>query len=97
MTRFEWDQAKEKINLQRHRLSFAVAARVFADPFAMCEQGIENGELRWKTLGIADGYLLLLVVHTVRFDEDGVEVIRIISARRADPQHRKHYEQNRPL
>jgi hypothetical protein len=52
MTRFEWDPAKEKSNLQRHRLSFTTAARVFTDPFAMCEQGIENGELRWKTIGL---------------------------------------------
>jgi len=31
--RFEWDPAKEKPNLIKHRVSFADAARVFADPF----------------------------------------------------------------
>jgi uncharacterized DUF497 family protein len=50
----------------------------------------------WKTIGSADGYVLLLVVHTVHFDDGGTEVIRIISARRADPQHRKRYEQHCP-
>jgi len=37
--------------------------------------------------------LLLLVAHTVYDAEDGTEVIRIISARRADPTERKRYEQ----
>lgn len=72
-----------------------MATRIFADPFAMVEQDrIENGECRWQTLGIVDGYLLLLVAHTIRDDEDGIEVIRIISARRAEPKERKRYEQN---
>ena len=77
----------------RHQLE--VAAHVFADPFALSAQDrIENGERRWKTIGIADGYLVLVVAHTVQDDEDGSEVIRIISARRADPKERKRYEQN---
>ena len=93
--RFEWDVAKAQSNLQKHRVSFEIASRVFADPFALVEQDrIENGERRWQTLGASDGYLLLLVAHTVRDDEDGTEVIRIVSARRAEPKERKRYEQN---
>ena len=97
-TRFEWDQAKAESNLGKHHVSFETATRVFADPFALVEQDrIENGEHRWQTLGVVDGYLLLLVAHTVRNDEDGIEVIRLISARRADPKERKRYEQNDSL
>jgi hypothetical protein len=49
---------------------------------AVAEQdSIENGEPRWQTLGVVDG----------------TEVIRIISARRAEPKERKHYEQNYSL
>lgn len=93
-TRFEWDAAKAQSNLNKHRVSFEVAARVFADPFAVVLQDrIEHGELRWQTLGLVDGYLLLLVAHTVRDDEDGTELIRIISARRAERKERKRYEQ----
>ena len=40
---------------------------------------------------------LLLVAHTVWDDTGGVEVIRIISARRAEPKERRRYEQNRSL
>ena len=65
----------------------------------MVEQDrIENGERRWQTLGMVDGCLLmLLVAHTVQDDGDGTEVIRIISARRAEPKERKRYEQNGSL
>ena len=94
-TRFEWARAKAESNLRKHRVSFETATRVFADPFAVIGQDrIENGEHRWQTLGVVDGYLLLLVAHTVRDDEDGTEVIRIISARRAEPKERKRYEKN---
>ena len=55
---------------------------------------IENGEARWQTIGIVEGFLVLLVAHTVNEDEDGTEVIRIISARRADRKERKSYEQS---
>jgi len=94
--RFEWDKAKAESNLRKHSVSFEIATRVFADLFAVVKQDrIENGEHRWQTLGLVDGYLLILVAHTVRDDEDGTEVIRIISARRAEPKERKRYEQER--
>ncbi|MCB1777134.1 MAG: BrnT family toxin [Candidatus Competibacteraceae bacterium] len=97
-TRFEWDSAKAERNLKKHHVSFETATRVFADPFALVQQDrIENGEYRWQTLGIVDGYLLLLIAHTVWSDEDGTEVIRIISARRAEPKERRCYEQNSSL
>lgn len=94
--RFEWDKAKAESNLRKHSVSFEIATRVFADLFAVVKQDrIENGEHRWQTLGLVDGYLLILVAHTVRVDADGTEVIRIISARRAEPKERKRYEQER--
>ncbi|MEG0044418.1 MAG: BrnT family toxin [Comamonas sp.] len=94
MTSFEWDAAKASTNLQKHQVSFDTALRVFADPFAITNQDrIENGEQRWQTLGTVEGYLLLLVAHTVRDDEGGKEIVRIISARRADKKERKLYEQ----
>ena len=60
-----------------------MAARAFADPFALTvHDRIENGEQRWQTIGIVDGHLVLLVAHTVGEDDDGAEVVCIISARR---------------
>jgi uncharacterized DUF497 family protein len=92
-TRFEWDHAKAASNLRKHGVSFQTAVRVFADPYALMERDWgEDGEERWRTLGVVDDVLLLLVAHTVRH-EDGSEVIRIISARRADRRERRRYEE----
>lgn len=90
---FEWDETKAGANVRKHGISFEIAARVFADPLAVSNQDrIESGEHRWQTVGMVDGHLLVLVAHAVRHDND-TEVIRIISARRANKQERKHYEQ----
>ncbi len=51
-----------------------------------------NGELRWQTIGMVGSYLLLLVAHTMRFEDEGIEVVRIIGARRADRKERRRYE-----
>jgi uncharacterized protein len=91
--RFTWDQAKADSNLRDHGISFETAVRVFSDPFHVSDQDrIEGGEYRWQTLGIVNDYALLLVAHTW-IDDDGVEIIRIISARRAEKHERKRYEQ----
>lgn len=71
--------------------------RAFADPFLLTEHDrIEHGERRWRSVGMVNGHLILFIAHTVREEEDdSIEVIRIISARKADPKERKRYEQNR--
>jgi len=95
MVWFEWDEAKAKTNERKHGVHFDDAILVFADPFAITEQDrIEGGELRWQTIGLAGGVVLLLVAHTVR-DEGEDEIIRIISARKAARKERKRYDENR--
>lgn len=91
-TEFIWDKQKAASNLQKHHVSFELAMRVFADPFALTVQDrIENGEYRWQTIGIVEGCLILLVAHTILESNDS-EIIRIISARRADSKERQRYE-----
>ena len=95
MQRFVWDKEKARANLRKHRIGFETAVRVFADPHALTvQERIEGGEYRWQTLGMVGDITLLLVAHTLEEDPSGVEVIRIISARRADSKERKRYEQN---
>ena len=95
---YVWDPAKERSNIKKHQVDFETAAHVFNDPFAQTEQDqIVNGEYRWRTMGLVEGCWLLVVAHTVREDADGTEIIRIISARRAEPKEEKCYEQNCPL
>ena len=96
-TRFEWNPAKAAGNLRKHGVSFETATRAFADPFHLTEQDrIEGGEYRWQTLGMVEGHLLLLVAHTIHEDDENgkpVEIIRIISARKAEKPERRRYEQ----
>ena len=92
MDKFEWDPAKARSNLSKHGVSFQTATFVFDDPYALLElDRIEDAEYRWQTIGMAEGIPVLVVVHTIR--EEDVEVVRIISARRADRSERKRYEQ----
>lgn len=90
---FTWDEHKSRINRAKHKISFETARLVFEDPHHLSYQDRhENGEDRWQTLGLVDGVAVLLVAHTVQDDDEG-EVIRIISARRAEKRERRLYEQ----
>lgn len=90
---FEWDDTKAESNYRKHGIRFEEAALAFDDPFAITAQDrIENGEERWQTIGMVGGCLLLLVAHTVRSEDEGIELVRIISARRVDRKERKLYE-----
>lgn len=93
---FEWDETKAESNRRKHGIDFDDAIEVFYDPRALAEQDrIVDGELRWQTIGMVGGVIVLQVAHTVDDDEGVDEVIRIISARRADRKERERYEQNR--
>ena len=90
--KFEWDANKAASNKRKHGISFETATRVFADPARLeIQDRWQGGEERWQTIGMVDGQVLLLVAHTIR-DEAGTEVIRIISARRAEKSERRIYE-----
>jgi hypothetical protein len=97
---FEWDEAKNVSNQRKHGVSFEDASGVFLDPLhVVVPDRVVEGEQRWQALGLVQegGVLLLLVAHTVREDIGGgsdanVEIIRIISARKATSKERKIYE-----
>ena len=91
--RFIWDDVKNRANGAKHRVSFEIATLVFADPLHISVlDRIENGEERWRTLGMAGGVVVLLVAHTFT-EEGGEEVVRIISARKATRKERQRYEE----
>ena len=92
---YEWDPAKAKANLGKHKITFETATKVFDDPnFLLIEDRTdETGEQRWHAVGTAEGVALLLVVHVYREDENAEQIIRIISARTADPRERQLYAQ----
>jgi len=98
--RYEWDEAKNRRNQQKHAgISFELAALVFEDTH--CLVGLdridEAGEPRWHAIGTAQieptAAAVLLVVHAYREDHHGEEIIRIISARRADKHELQRYQE----
>ena len=95
--KFEWDRNKEKINIRKHGISFEQASYVFSDRFALNKFDDEHSdeEDRWVILGKSLNETLLLIVHTFR-DNDGIEFVRIISARKATKIETKAYQQRCP-
>ncbi len=88
----DWTPQNES-NLKKHGVDFDTAVLVFLDPwFVMEEHWTEDGDTRWRTIGKVDGEAFLLVVHLLADEEDGVELVRIISTRDASPQERRRYE-----
>ena len=82
--KFEWDTKKEQVNIQKHGISFEQASYVFTDPYSLSQYDEAHSaeEDRWVLLGKSLNEVILVVVHTIR-DADGIELVRIISARKA--------------
>lgn len=91
--RFEYDERKSRMNLDKHGVDFETASFVFDDPFALTQRDEVHGkeEERWITLGEIAVGALLFVVHTAFAAEDGEEVIRLISARAATRKEKRAY------
>ena len=89
---FEWDAGKAAVNLRKHHVSFEDAARVFLDPnrIETYDGRDAYGEDRLKTVGMVEP-ALLAVVYTVRGKEG--DLIRLISARKADAHERTQYRE----
>lgn len=87
---FEWGTEKAQKNLEKHGVRFEIAEAVFIDPnrITVIDDRFDYGEERLVTLGRThDG--ILVVVTTKR--NDG-QVIRIISARKANKRERRAYD-----
>ena len=90
--RFEWYPEKARANLSKHGVSFDTASEVFADPMAItAPDRFVDGEFRWRSVGRVGPIAIMFVAHTYR-DDDGEEVVRLISARKARAHERRAYE-----
>ena len=89
---YGWDPTKAAANLATHGVSFAEAVTVLEDDFALTREDPDSeGEQRFVTLGMSGFANLLVVVYTYREPD----VIRIISAWRANRGQRVRYEKER--
>ncbi|MEP6787778.1 MAG: BrnT family toxin [Acidobacteriota bacterium] len=89
---FEWDPAKARRNLIKHKVSFEEAQSIFFDPDSLTvpDPLHSTDEERFIITGYSILQRQLVVVHTDRNDR-----IRIISARPANRGERNKYEQEK--
>jgi uncharacterized DUF497 family protein len=93
-----WDEAKNRLNQKKHRISFEIAALVFEDECCLVrpDRVDPTGEQKWHAIGAArlspDESVVLFVVHVYREEIDGEEITRIISARRANKDDVQRYQ-----
>ncbi|PJA42179.1 MAG: hypothetical protein CO182_04010 [Lysobacterales bacterium CG_4_9_14_3_um_filter_62_6] len=88
--RFEWDARKSRANKSKHGVSFEEARTAFLDESARVIADPEHSadEDRFVLLGLSIHLRVLVVCHCYRESE---QVIRIISARHADPSEQREY------
>jgi uncharacterized protein len=87
--KFEWDEDKNRANIRKHGFDFADAWNVFAMPMLVSlDDRNDYGEDRWIGIGQLSSTIVVVV-----FVEREVDVIRIISLRKALSRERKQYEQ----
>ena len=84
---FEWDEDKNLINKRKHGLSFEEAVTIFDGPvLSLADEG-DHDEMRERSYGLIGGVVVACVIHT---DREGIT--RIISARKATANERKHFD-----
>ena len=91
---YEWDENKNRLNQRKHGgISFQMAAAVFEDSYHIDK----TGKQRWHAIGAAHAELgtvaVLFVVHVYREARNGEDVIRIISARKANQHEIRRYKE----
>ena len=91
---FDWDKLKAEENAKNHGVSFDEAKTVFYDEQAKSigDPDHSSDEDRFVILGISSNFRILLVCHCYRSEDD---VIRIISARKADKVERNYYSKGK--
>jgi len=86
--KFEWDEAKNKSNLEKHGVSFETACKIFQYPlYSKTDTRFDYGETRTISIGTIDNKTIV-VVHTDRSGRT-----RIISARPASQGERVIYHE----
>lgn len=87
---FEWDEAKNHLNICKHGIDFNDVPSMFQYPMLLARDDRHPyGEERWTALG-----WLHALVGVVVYTERRGDVIRIISARKATRHEARRYDQS---
>ena len=86
---FEWNDAKNLENIRKHQIDFADVPVMFDGPMLIeLDDRFDYDEDRWFGIGFLGNGVAVIV-----WTERQGDVIRIISARRANRHERKRFEQ----
>ena len=90
--RFVWDPRKARENARKHGVTFEEAQTVFFDDHALLvgDPDHSDEEDRFLLLGISSVLRILVVCHCYRESDSE---IRLISARKADKDERRGYNE----
>ena len=88
--RFEWDENTNRIDMEKHGISFSEASTVFYDENAVLFDDPDHSEQedRFLMIGFSQKARICIVSHCYRGDDD---IIRIISARKATKRESEAY------
>lgn len=87
--KFEWDEKKNQINIQKHGFNFVDAWEIFESPMLIdLDDRLDYGEDRWIGLGMLRSHVVVVV-----YTEPDEETTRIISLRKALSHERYAYEE----
>jgi uncharacterized DUF497 family protein len=88
---FEWDEKKNAANIKNHGIDFLDAALIFENPtLEATDDRADYGEVRTIAFGLS-GATVLQVVYTLRSHQRGENIVRIISARKANRHDAEKY------
>jgi uncharacterized protein len=86
---FEWDEAKNLANIRNHRIDFADVSEMFDSPMLIePDRRSDYGEDRWTGIGFLQNGVAVVV-----WTERQENLIRIISARKANRYERQRLQQ----
>jgi uncharacterized protein len=91
---FRWDKNKNKENIRKHGISFEDTVEVFDDPFhvSILDKRFDYFDERWITIGSLKKGSIIVVGHLYYLTENGDEIIKIITARKATKKEARQYE-----
>jgi uncharacterized DUF497 family protein len=91
---FRWDPKKEKLNIKKHGVSFNEASTAFYDEQAIqfFDPDHSEEEDRFILMGVSFKLRVLVVCHCYRESE---EIVRLISARKANTNEEQEYWRRR--
>jgi uncharacterized DUF497 family protein len=87
--KFEWDENKNSENIRKHRIDFNDVVEIFHGPMIVnLDDRFDYNEDRLIGVGFMENMITIVV-----FIEKDADVIRIISARKANKNETRHFKE----